>query len=299
MYQKYVDINFKADSVALINTMDVIVRDYIRQGYVLTVRQLYYQLVSKDIVSNTEQSYKRITGLVNDARLAGLIDWAGIEDRTREFITRGRWDSPGQVVRACANQFHMDMWVGQPYRLFVIVEKEALAGVLERTSHKFDTPLLAARGYPSGTVLREFVKDDILPAIEDGQDIVILHLGDHDPSGLDMTRDLEARIAIFAEDEADKISINRIALSMAQIQQFNPPPNPAKTTDARFVEYRKLYGDKSWELDALSPAFLNSLLDTEIQQYIDHSVWSDRADEIEAHKANLLEAADEFDKNNK
>lgn len=295
MKQFYKEFNFRDDSLTLISLMEQITNEYMRQGYVLTVRQLYYQLVARDIVENTERSYKRITSLVNDARLAGLIDWDSIEDRTRSFIRKSRWDSGKSILESCAKQFHMDMWLNQENRVFVIVEKEALAGVLERVCNEYDVPLLAARGYPSGTVLREFVENDVIPEIAaGGQHIIVLHLGDHDPSGIDMTRDLEERIQLFAEDQAHNIELNRIALTMEQIHEQNPPPNPAKTTDARFKDYRRKFGNESWELDALKPAYLNNLVGAHIQTWIDGRAWKEAKDRIEQIKGRIREVAQSF-----
>lgn len=300
MKQQYKEVNFKGDSLGLIQTMDAIVASYMKQGYVLTVRQLYYQLVAQALVPNTENSYKRITSLVNDARLAGLIDWSGIEDRTRSFIRRGRWNSGKEILETCADSYHMDMWKNQSNRLFVIVEKEALAGVLEGVCFNYDVPLLAARGYPSGTVLREFVENDVLPVVGHwggSQRVQILHLGDHDPSGIDMTRDLRERIDLFADSLGNDYSIEltRIALSMTQIEEVKPPPNPAKTTDARFSDYRRRYGDKSWELDALTPQYLNTLVRSHITKYIDDDAWAERVEQIAQVKSRMREIANEFE----
>jgi hypothetical protein len=296
MKQFYQHFAFRTDTIILIETMNDIITDYIHQGYRLTVRQLYYQLVARGHIENTEKSYKRTTSIVNDARLAGLMDWDVIEDRTRSFIRRGRWASPAQIVRAVAEQFHMDMWQNQGTRVFCIVEKEALAGVLERVCNQYDVPLLAARGYPSGTVLREFVLSDLVPAFDAGQDVLILHLGDHDPSGLDMTRDLNNRIAMFCEESSYQMTLKRIALSMDQINDQQPPPNPAKTTDARFANYGQLYGNKSWELDALSPSFLHDLVETEITAVYDPDLWKQTEERIEDAKYVIHKAALQLEK---
>lgn len=292
--QCYKSQNFNRSSAELIVVMNAIVDEYIQQNYRLTVRQLYYQLVSRDIVENTERSYKRVTSIVNDAKIAGLMDWEAIEDRTREFIRRSHWDTPSSILQSAARSFHMDMWETQDFRAFAIVEKEALAGVLERTCHALDVPLLAARGYPSGTVLREFCQSDILPFVQKEQRIVIFHLGDHDPSGLDMTRDLEDRIRMFSEYDGD-IDLQRIALNMDQIEEQNPPPNPAKTTDSRFLEYRDKYGDESWELDALQPSYLNELLTGHINRYIDFDAWNLREQAIKSAKEKIEDLAARFD----
>lgn len=293
MKQEYVAKNFKADTLNLIDHIITIVDEYQAQGFVLTVRQLYYQLVARAIIPNTLQEYKRAAGVINDAKLAGMIDWDAIEDRTRDFVRQTRWNSGADILRAAVSSFHKDMWVGQDYRVFVIVEKEALVGVLERACRDNDVPLLAARGYPSGTVLREFAQSDLLPAFEAGQMPVILHLGDHDPSGIDMSRDLEDRLVLFCDEQ--HMSFERIALNMKQVQALKPPENPAKITDSRFEGYKRLHGDKSWELDALSPTFLDQLLRKKIATYIETTLWEEIADEVTQTKTDIIELAKGFE----
>lgn len=297
MKQCYVPKNFRTDTLTQILLIGNIVDEYQNDGYVLTVRQLYYQLVARGYIENTLQEYKRIAATINDAKLAGLIDWDAIEDRTREFIKRPRWASGNDIVRACAESFHMDMWANQRTRVFVIVEKEALVGVLERVCSEYDVPLLAARGYPSGSVVREFADADVLGAWDDGKDVTILHLGDHDPSGIDMSRDLHERIALFAgvDGESNMVNLQRIALTMDQVDEQQPPENPAKTTDSRFREYRRRFGDKSWELDALSPQFLHDLVERYITAEVDHDRWKERKEEIESVRLRLWDAAARFD----
>lgn len=296
MKQCYVDKRFNTETRKLIAMLEVIIEDYQAQGFTLSVRQLYYQLVARDIIPNTEQSYKRIASILNDARLAGLIDWDAIEDRNRDIEVRSRWPSGKSVVESAARGFHMDMWDTQTHRLFVIVEKAALAGVLGGICRHYDVPLLAARGYPSVSIVRELVMDHIMPAMMADQIPCILHLGDHDPSGIDMTRDLDERIRMFSEEGRfdAEISIERIALTMRQINEKNPPPNPAKTTDSRFIDYRKKFGDDSWELDALEPSYLVDLVEGKIKENIDHSAWAERHDEIEDIRRRLHRVAREF-----
>lgn len=294
-YQQYRIVRFTDESYAMIQRMNDIIASFTAKGFVLTVRQLYYQLVAQDVIPNSEKSYKRITSLVNDARVSGEMDWDAIEDRTRAFERRQRWDSGREILQASAEGFHMDMWDDQPCRPFVIIEKEALVGVLARVCRQYDVPLLAARGYPSGTVLREFATDDILPNLHD-QQVVVIHLGDHDPSGLDMTRDLRERIELFAEFDKHGIEVEvlRVALNMDQIKARKPPPNPAKTTDTRFREYRRLYGDKSWELDALPPEYLVELVETNIANYTDAEKWEARRAHIESVRSRLAKVAEKF-----
>lgn len=287
--EKFVDIRFKTASLKMIATMNAIIHEYLAGGYVLTVRQLYYQMVARGIIENTLRSYKNLASLVNDARLAGELDWNAIEDRTRDFIRRPHWSSGSDILHGCAQQFHMDMWEHQDRRVFVVVEKEALVGVLERVCHKFDVPLMAARGYPSASVLYDYAKRDLGG---EGFNALILHLGDHDPSGIDMSRDLIDRISMFTY--GGDFELRRIALNMDQVEEQNPPPNPAKTSDARFEGYAEKYGDESWELDALPPDYLVNLVSEHIEGEIDSDLWEERKAEIEDVKARILEVAEKF-----
>jgi hypothetical protein len=285
--EAYKTFRFNAETLNLLDTVNAIVEEYIAQGFRLTVRQLYYQLVARDVVVNTLQSYKRVASIINDGRLAGVVDWEAIEDRTREFVRRQRWESGAHILQAASDSFHVDMWSNQSLRCFVIIEKEALVGVLEPICNKLDVPILAARGYPSGTVLREFSQSDILPALDASQDVVVFHLGDHDPSGMDMTRDLQERLEMFSYNPVELV---RIALNMPQIEERNPPPNPAKTTDSRFQKYMEEFGTESWELDALPPTFLSELVGDAIGERIDGDAWEERelhASEVRERIRNL------------
>ena len=297
MKQAYIDFKPRGETAKLIEFINTLIDSYTAQGFTLSVRQLYYQLVARDLIPNTEKSYKRIASVINDGRLGGFIDWSAIEDRNRDIETRSRWASGAQIVRAVADQFHMDMWQGQHARVFVIVEKAALAGVLGGICRQYDVPLLAARGYPSVSIVREMVLEHFYgPVRQQDQDVVVLHFGDHDPSGLDMTRDLQDRIAMFAGHWAGRVEIRRLALNMPQIEEKQPPPNPAKVTDSRFQAYQREHGSESWELDALEPSYLVRLAETEISSYIEGVTWRERQALIDHTKTRLRKTAEEYEK---
>lgn len=297
MKQQYQDLRLRPDTLELIRLINSIINSYLEQGFTLSVRQLYYQLVARALIENTEKSYKRIASVINDGRLAGLIDWEAIEDRNRDVQVRSRWRSGSEIIGACASSFHMDMWDNQQNRVIVIVEKAALAGVLDGVCTRFDVPLLAARGYPSVSIVREMALEHIVNPLNQGQRVTVLHLGDHDPSGIDMTRDLDERIRLFteAETDTDGLEICRIALTMGQIEEVNPPPNPAKVTDSRFDSYARQFGDESWELDALNPQYLVDLVTGHLEDRIDSDAWSEREQEISEVRARLSEVAIAFD----
>jgi len=290
MRQRYEKKTLRRASMTLVTLLNEIMADYEAQGFTLTVRQLFYQLVIRNAIANDEKQYGKISRLCTNARLAGLMDW-GIEDRTRAFIDRPHWDSGGEIIQGCAQQYHEDLWADQECRVFCIVEKEALTGVLQPVCGDMDIPLLADRGYPSVSVLRAFAVERIIPAINEGQHVIILHLGDHDPSGMDMSRDLRDKLLLFTGEPVD---IYRIALNMNQIEEFNLPPNMAKKTDKRFKAYAAQYGTSSWELDALPPAYLDQLVRTNAGQFIDTEALEETKTSINLTKTKLAELAGGF-----
>jgi hypothetical protein len=195
-YINYIEKNFSASSEAIIAQADRICRAYADDGYDLTLRQLYYQFVSMDLIANKQTEYKRLGSIINDARLAGRIDWNHITDRTRELKSVGHWDTPADIIDAVAKQYAIDRWSDQPVRVEVWVEKEALAGVVGRAARSNDVAYFACKGYTSQSELWGAAQR-LGEYIEAGQRVVILHLGDHDPSGIDMTRDIEDRLKLF------------------------------------------------------------------------------------------------------
>jgi hypothetical protein len=266
---KYITRRFGRAALTRIAQVNAIITEYQQQGYILTLRQLYYQLVSRDLIPNTIKSYKNLGSVVNDARLAGLIDWNAIEDRTRNLCSVAHWDGPQDIVETCAQQFSIDLWEDQDNYVEVWIEKEALLGVIERICRKLDVPYFACRGYVSQSEMWGAAQR-ILQREECGKRATIIHLGDHDPSGIDMTRDIEERLRLFGTDA----SIQRIALTMDQVEEYGPPPNPAKTTDARYQGYVNIYGDESWELDALEPKIITSLITEAINPLRDNERWN-------------------------
>ena len=288
MKEAFIEKRFSASSLDIIKKADTICREYMAQGLTLTLRQLYYQFVSRDWLPNKQTEYKRLGSIINDARLAGLIDWEAMEDRTRNLESIPNWGTVSEYFKSVPYWFHYDMWKHQDNRLEVWIEKEALVGVIERVCNQYKVPYFACRGNSSQSEMyvaaNRFAEHN-----ENGQRTVVLHLGDHDPSGIDMTRDNAERLELFWNKNMDGtlVEVRRLALNMDQINRYKPPPNPAKTTDSRYTEYEKKFGDQSWELDALNPTVIRELLDTEISSYIDHDAWQEAQDREKEEKGRI------------
>lgn len=282
----FIERKFSEGSLGLIEHANSIIAEYQAQGFTLTLRQLYYQFVSRDLLPNKQSEYKRLGSVINDARLAGLIDWEAIEDRTRNVRTVSTWTDPAEIVSAVADQYKEDLWDSQQHRPEVWIEKDALLGVIEPVCRRYRVPYFACRGYTSQSEQYRAGKrfEDVAYK---GQVPIVFHLGDHDPSGIDMTRDNSSRLEMFAGQEVEVV---RLALNMEQIRRYRPPPNPAKETDSRAGSYIAQYGAKSWELDALDPTVIDELIQTHLEQLINGDKWAE-AKAREQERRDVLAAA--------
>jgi len=290
----YVQKRFSTGSKSIINKANEIIDEYVAQGFDLTLRQIYYQFVARDILPNSLKSYKNLGSIINDARLAGLIDWLRITDRTRNLRGNSHWETPDDVIRAAADSYRIDMWAKQDYRPEVWIEKDALVGVIEGVCSELDVPYFSCRGYTSQSEMwigarrmEHWIKTKN-PA--KSQIPIVFHFGDHDPSGKDMTRDIKDRLELFMGG----VRLERLALNMDQIDQYHPPPNPAKTTDARAEAYIAEFGEDSWELDALEPGVIVDLIRTHIERLQDKDQWQTDLDRHQSEKALLTQAADRW-----
>lgn len=261
--EKYIEKRFREESLRMINRVNHIIEEYSEKGYDLTLRQVYYQLVAADLIVNSERSYKNLGTLINDGRMAGLIDWNAIIDRTRNLRGLRSDENPEDAISSAARIYRLDKWKNQFYHVEVWVEKDALAGIVGQICGRLDVDYFSCRGYTSQSEMwRAAQRLSYYESI--GQETVILHLGDHDPSGIDMSRDIVDRLEMFGVNPRFK----RLALNMDQIEEFSPPPNPAKLSDSRAKGYITKFGKSSWELDALKPETLDALINVHVKQYI-------------------------------
>lgn len=285
----YVPKRFGQASLDVIAQAEAICISYQEQGLDLTLRQLYYQFVSRGLIPNNDRQYKRLGDIIADARLAGMIDWYHIMDRTRFLRGNSYVTSPADVIESVQYGYLTERWQDQPARLEVWIEKDALVGVLERPCEELDVRYFSCRGYTSASAMWR-AAGRLKTYERAGQDTVILHLGDHDPSGIDMTRDIQDRLALFGST----VEVRRIALTMDQVDQYNPPPNPAKMSDARASGYVDLYGDQSWELDALDPVTIGDLVRDSVLPYRDETAWDAATEQMEEDRSSLVEVSERW-----
>ncbi len=251
----------------LIESINGIVEEYSAQGLNLTVRQVYYQLVSRGLMPNKKAAYERISDVIADGRLAGLIDWDCIEDRTRSVREIQHWDNPQQILRAATEQYRIDTRVTQPCYIEAWIEKDSLVSILEDTCYQLDVPCFSCRGYPSITALHEAAE-----RFEGKNNPIILYAGDHDPSGLMIPQIISERLQAFGVN----VKLNRIGLTLDQIRELDLPPFYAKEKDKNYKTYVQNTGlTQAWELDALDPAKLSSIFTEAINSLTNHEALRD------------------------
>lgn len=327
-------IQWTADKATIVNAISATVTQYAKMGFRLTLRQLYYQLVKGNVIRNHDTVYKKLGDILDDCRYSGHVDWSAIEDRGRipklPYFVEGIKDALNDTV----NAYRLDRQRGQENVVEVWTEKDALSNILWRVTSEYHVNLVVNKGYTSSSALYgaygRFTK-----YLMAGKKITVLYFGDHDPSGLDMVRDIEDRVLkffccgeqltesdsefqkrvdkwwdesgnyttdaiddnLFTErmcdrmhgdepdydlyeafdaakrkmfiQEHDLFRVIPIGLTMAQIKQYNLPPNPAKITDPRAVGYIKKHGRISWEVDALNPDVLIGIVAANVEATID------------------------------
>jgi hypothetical protein len=282
-FRCYQEKRFGPDALAIIGKANEIILDYEGQGFGLTLRQLYYQFVARGLLANSDKNYDRLGNLISDGRMAGLVSWTAIEDRGRSLMGLNFHSGPDAAVKEARSEYRIDMWANQEWRPEVWVEKQALEGVIGSICNELRVNFFATKGYNSMSEQwragRRFAG-----YIHKGQRPIIFHLGDHDPSGLDMTRDNRDRLSIFA---GVPIQVMRLALNMDQVQHYNPPPNPAKITDSRAADYIARFGNSSWELDALDPPTIHNLIRDAVEKIKDRKLWDEKLAEENEHKDRL------------
>lgn len=341
------------DKATVVSSIIKISEEYMNNNDTLTLRQLYYQLVSRDIIPNHDKVYKKISSIKDDIVYSGLVDWDAFEDRGRKPIQAYYEYNIKDALRRTVRSYSLDKQLNQPIHIEVWTEKDAISSILDRVTRPYTIRLAVNKGYTSSTAMYE-AYCRFVECIENGQKVRILYFGDHDPSGLDMIRDIRDRLTFmfttgeqlpesdiiqdwwdreektyydisylegyedlperFDNDdystdlmrdfesgkvllwltENDMFEIIPVGLTMQQIRQYNPPPNPAKITDPRAKDYVKIYGEVSWEVDALTPDTMRAMVGEAIIRHMDMDVYQKVVDRERSEIAEIKDIIDKY-----
>jgi len=248
----------------------------------LTLRQIYYRLVAAQYIENVQKAYTLLSKHLTNARRAGIVDPNRIIDRTRRTLKVPTWTDLEEFLEAVSRSYRREKWAtGQQRNVEVWCEKDAVAGVLEPITEEFEVVLYPCRGYNSYSALLEAAER----IAGKQQPTTILYLGDFDPSGQDMPRDIRDRLH---NDFGVSVDLQVIALTPEQIEQFDLPPAPAKKSDSRAANFIARHGDMAVELDALPPDELQRLVREGIEEFVDLSTFQ-QEEETEAEEQRRLE----------
>jgi hypothetical protein len=303
---KYADRRFTPVALGVIADAVSILAEYQAQGYRMSLRGLYYQYIRRNLfpdsrlflipgsdppeyTKNDQRNYKWLGDLISDARIAGMIDWDYMEDPTRDISGGdGGFASPAAAMRYLTRLYAITHWGDQDNHVELWVEKAALLPVLEPVARRWKISVLACKGSPSTSAMHEAALR-LRRHEREGRKVTILYLGDHDPTGLDISRDIQDRLELFRCDAR----VDRLALNIDQITD-DLPPSPAKVTDSRAAGYIALFGTDSWELDAMEPAVMDALADGAIQDLLDHAKWAARDAQEERERQQVLAVSDNW-----
>lgn len=292
----YKDINFRPKSLRMIAYLNKVIVNYAQQGLKLTLRQLYYQCVTQNLFPNTEQAYKNLGNLVSDARLAGEMDWDAIEDRVRRPRVPTEFNDVEQLIETASHWYRLPRWEGQENYVELWVEKDALAGVLAPIASEFHVTMMVNRGYSSQSAMYEAGKRYIDNCREGNKYPHLVYLGDMDPSGEDMVRDISDRLEMYNVPELD---VTKVALTMEQVESYKPPPNPAKMSDSRAAKYVDKHGTSSWEVDALPPAALSKIIRDKLSSLVDMELMKKIIEQENVDKKAVREMAAKYARDKK
>lgn len=257
-----------------------IVDYYQKLGYTLTLRQLHYQFVSRNWIVNHISAYKKLGKILDDCRYSGCIDWDAIEDRGRVPYLPYHANTVEKAMNDLIGQYRMDRQLNQFNHVELWTEKDALSEILSRSTTKYHVRLCVNKGYTSSSAIYDAYRR-FVPVLANGKSVTVLYFGDHDPSGLDMVRDISERLNFMLSNGTYKnecqgydFRILPIGLTMQQIKRYKLPPNPAKLTDKRSDKYIKKFGRECWEVDALNPEVLTEIVEHNIKDQIDAATFN-------------------------
>ena len=246
-----------------IETIKATIQRLLGNEHPMTVRQVFYRLVTLDVIDKTEAEYKStVCRLLTDMRRNGELPYQWIADNTRWMRKPTSYTSLEQAVHETAEFYRRRVWDDQGVYVEVWLEKDALAGVLYPITAQYDVPLMVTRGYPSLTFLHSAAEG----ILAEDKPTFLYYLGDHDPSGVHIPQKVESDLREMARGA--EIHFERIAVNVDQIEAWNLPTRPTKKTDSR----SKAFKGASVEVDAITSADLRALVEEAITQHIDKEV---------------------------
>jgi hypothetical protein len=231
--------------------------------FALTLRQIYYQLVARQIIPNEQRYYKKLSRLCVTGRDEEILPEEGFADRLREVDKLSSWLDLNEFMNTVRRSYRKDKWQNQDRYVEIWTEKDALRSVLTEITYQYDVALMVARGQLSRT---EVYRTARRYKAQSDKECYLYYCGDFDPSGLSIYDSIKKRIMNFGVF----VNFERIALTQKQIKKYQLPSDPAKQSDPNYNKFLNIYGsDMVVELDSLPPDVLRKIIEDCILQNID------------------------------
>jgi hypothetical protein len=255
----------KRRTAAEIEEIKAVAREELATAHPMTLRQVHYRIVARadNTYTNTKGDYNQLSRWLVQERLSGAIPWEWIEDRLRKPRRVSMFEDLEAFILATRDSYRRNVWPDQPDYLEVFVEKDALSAIFENVLNSYGVTLNVGRGYSSWSSIK---------AAADRFDAggTILYFGDFDPSGEYMVRALKESLANPNLPNGGSFpDVIKCALTPADIQTYDLPPDFTKATDTRQAAFVERYGDVAVELDALPVGVLRDRIIREVERRLD------------------------------
>jgi hypothetical protein len=233
----------------------------------LTIRQVFYRLVGAHRFEKTERAYKRLYEHLNRARRAGLIEWSVLRDDGITWEEAPGWDSPAELVRTfvhAADTFRLHRQDRQRRRLFFAVEAAGMVPQIVRLAAPFGIDVHSTGGFDSTTA-----KYSLAQRLGAYDAVEVLHLGDHDPSGVHLFSCMAQDVASIAQDLGltGDIRFTRLVVTPEQMATYDLPTSPPKPTDHRAFE------GETTQAEALPPDVVAIIVREAIEKRLDYAAF--------------------------
>jgi hypothetical protein len=231
----------------------------------VTGRGVGYKLFVADLIASMNKDMRRVYRLLKEARERGIIPWEWIVDENRSIERVSTWSNPAEYAACVAHSYRRDFWDQQPVRIIVVSEKGTVRGLLQPVLDHYAVGFLPVHGFSSATVVYDISQDD------DGRPLIILYVGDFDPSGMFMSEvDLPKR---FSKYGGNHVTLKRIALTQEHVRGLPSFPATDKRKDPRYSWFVRNHGKRCWELDAMDPNELRDCVEAAILEHIEPVAW--------------------------
>jgi hypothetical protein len=252
----------------------IICQELIEQNPV-TLRGLFYRVVSTGYLPSTdEQHYRRVGRIVTRMRRCGIIRYSWIVDSIRSTLKPSSWSGLADYADTVQSSYRKNLWSRQPSYVHVFCEKDAIAGVIHPVTSEYDVSLSPIRGYVS----ESFAYEIAMQWQEIDKPIYAAYLGDYDPSGFDIERDLKAKLENLS---GRSFEWTRLGVNREDFESFNLVRLRPKKTDRRYSKFADNHGEDCAEIDAIPSNALRGLVSEFIESHITQSEWI-KLQEIEA-----------------